>query len=290
LSVAQPKLRPYSFRLRKAAQCLFYAGIFIDEMKTLLWTRLGGDSKAVVFLLLVSPFAAFATDWPQYRGPTTDGVSPDPITWPAGGPTAGWTNMSLKNGFSSFAVSRGRAFTLISQDPGGGRLEYCVAVDAATGTNIWTAPIGDAPWDPGVVGVNGGYGTAPYNKGDGPRSTPSVEGGSVFVLSAHMVLVSLNWTNGAINWTKDLVALYGASEPGGGWNYSWNNAASPRLDNGLIFINLNNTVTDNNPLCAFSTTDGSRVWASPNNETLGLAHNTPVVATIQGGARAFLRP
>jgi outer membrane protein assembly factor BamB len=251
-------------------------------MKTLFWSRVGGVWGHIAFLMLVSALTSSATDWPQYRGPTTDGVSPDPITWPAGGPTAGWTNMSLKNGFSSFVISRGRAFTLISQDPGSGRIEYCAAVDAATGNNIWTAPIGPAPGDdPSAVGGNGGSGTPPYNTGDGPRTTPAVEGGSVFVLSAHMVLVSLNWTNGTINWTKDLAALYGASEPGGCWNCLWNNAASPRLDNGLIFVNLN-TAMDNNPLCAFSTTDGSRVWASPNNEDQSLIHATPVVATIQG--------
>jgi outer membrane protein assembly factor BamB len=193
--------------------------------------------------------------------------------------------MSLKSGFSSFAISRGRAFTLVYQNgsiPAG--VECCVAVDAATGTNIWTAAIGSAnmTWNPSGNGVNtGGLGAPPYNTGDGPRTTPAVEGGSVFVLSARMVLISLNWTNGAVNWTKDLVALYGASEPGGCPDCWWNNGASPLLDNGLIFVNLN-SANDNNFLCAFSTTDGSRVWASPNNEANGLAHNTPVVATIQG--------
>ena len=58
----------------------------------------------------------FADDWPQYRGPTTDGISPDPISinWPSKGPIVVWTNMSLTNGFSTFAVSQGRAFVLIS--------------------------------------------------------------------------------------------------------------------------------------------------------------------------------
>ena len=133
-------------------------------MKTLLWARVGGNWKAVVFLLLISPLAALATDWPQYRGPTTDGVSLEPIAtnWPAGGPTVVWRNTSLTNGFSSFAVSQGRAFTQISRDDGSGLHEYCVAVDAATGVEQWATLIDSAAWPLGVVsGQNGSSGIDP---------------------------------------------------------------------------------------------------------------------------------
>ncbi len=234
-----------------------------------------GTGPAAFYLLLCWPGVALATDWSQYRGPTSDGFSPDPIatSWPAGGPSVVWMNASLTNGFSSFAVSQGRAFTLISKDNGSGSLlEYCVAVDAATGTNIWASPIGAAPWNPASLG-DGGDGVAPYNLGDGPRSTPAVVGSNVIVLSGHLVLASFSMADGSTNWLKDLEALYGAREVLSGWN----NAASPRLDDGLIFVNLN-TPTNNN-LCAFSTTDGSRVWGN-FNETL--THTTPIVATILG--------
>jgi hypothetical protein len=99
--------------------------------------------------MLLGQAVALATDWPQYRGPATDGSTPDVIaaTWATN--TAGfvvWKNMSLTNGFSSFAVSQGRAFALISKADGNGHLlEYCVGVDAATGMNLWAAPIDNAP-------------------------------------------------------------------------------------------------------------------------------------------------
>src|SRR6266403_1683592 len=98
---------------------------------------------AVVGFLLFCHAAGFATDWPQYRGPTTDGVSPDPIatSWATNSPGfVVWTNMSLTNGFSTFAISQGRAFTMISRDVGSGRREYCAAVDAATGVELWAPP------------------------------------------------------------------------------------------------------------------------------------------------------
>ena len=218
---------------------------------------------------------ARATDWPQYRGPATDGSTPDMIatTWATN--SAGfvvWTNGSLTNGLGSFVVSQGRAFTLISKDDGTGTLrEYCVGVDAATGANQWATPIDDAPWDPTFT-YNGGDGRAPYNTGDGPRTTPSVKDGRVFALSGLMHLVCLNATNGSVLWSNDLVSAYGASA------ISWENAASPCLDNDLVFVNLNTSFNNQN-LAAFRAADGSLAWSSQNEN---LTHSTPVVATIQG--------
>ncbi len=139
-------------------------------------------------LLLLCCVGACATDWPQYRGPATDGSSPDAIatTWATTSPSfVVWTNMSLTNGFSSFVVSQGRAFTLISR--GSPIQEYCVAVDGATGTNIWATPIGTALWDPSET-TDGGSGSSFYNTGDGPRTTPTVAGGRVIALSGLMWL------------------------------------------------------------------------------------------------------
>jgi outer membrane protein assembly factor BamB len=210
-----------------------------------------GRVRLLVGLLFLCGWTGMAMDWPQYRGPTTDGISPDPIatTWATNRPGfVVWTNMSLSNGFSSFAISQGRAFTLISKDNGSGSLlEYCVAVDAATGTNIWASPVGPATYQSG-----GDDGSGYYTGGDGPRTTPAVKETNVVVLSAHMVLASFDLASGRTNWMKDLATLYRASEAAGGWN----NGASPRLDGDLIFVNLN-TSTNNQTLFASRVSDGS---------------------------------
>jgi outer membrane protein assembly factor BamB len=232
-----------------------------------------GVSRAASALFLLCQFGASATDWPQYRGPTTDGISPDPIStnWPANGPTVVWTNMALTNGFSTFAVVQGRAFTIISRDNGGGLLEYCVAVDAATGAELWATPIADELWDPSSLG-DGGEGAFPYDMGDGPRTTPSVASDRVIAFSEQLHLVCMNATNGSVLWSNDLVSAYGAS------TISWDNCASPCLDNDLIFVNLH-TATDNQTLVAFRTADGSLAWSSQNEN---VTHATPVVVTLQG--------
>lgn len=226
----------------------------------------------VLGLLLLLCWVARASDWPQYRGPTHDGVSTDRIIkeWPVDGPRVVW-RQPLTNGFSSFAVSQGRAYTLITRNLDG-RREVCVAVDAATGAELWATPIDTAPWDYNST-INGGVGTAPYYKGDGPRSTPAVQGDRVFALSGTLHLVCLNAVSGSIIWSNDLESVYGASEPN-----SWQSGASPRLDEDLIFVNLN-TCFSNVTLFAFNTSDGKPAWASQNQ---GSTQSTPVVATIEG--------
>jgi outer membrane protein assembly factor BamB len=216
---------------------------------------------------------AMATDWTQFQGPNMDGTTPDPIAlqWDTSSPNfVVWTNLSLTNGFSSFAVSKGRAFTQISK--GSPRLEYCVAVDAATGTNLWSVPIDTAPWNPTSTSA-GGDGRAPCNKGDGPRSTPSILDDKVYALSGqNLHLVCCSATNGSIIWSNNLAVEFGAS------TISWENGASPRLDGNLIFVNLN-TATTGQTLSAFHADDGSLAWQS---QYAGATHSTPTVATIQG--------
>jgi outer membrane protein assembly factor BamB len=234
---------------------------------------------ATVALVSFCAAAALATDWTQFHGTTGDGYSPDPIStnWPVQGPTIVWTNISLTNGFSSFAVSQGRAFTMISQSDGnGGYLEVCACVDAATGTNIWATPVGTAPWDPTSTGV-GGYGTPPYDTGDGPRGTPCVQNGIVIVLSGLLQLFCLNATNGSIIWSNNLVDSYGATGASDGFENS-----SPRLDNGLIYLNLNNGTSQN--IAAFRASDGSLAWSNLSDR---LTDSTPTIATIFGNRQVI---
>src|SRR5262245_27741401 len=91
-----------------------------------------GRMEAAACLIFACQAFGFATDWPQYRGPTLDGITHDSIlvNWPPNGPSVVWTNMTVTNGFSTFAVSQGRAFVLISRtDTSGNLLEYCVALN-----------------------------------------------------------------------------------------------------------------------------------------------------------------
>ncbi len=75
-------------------------------------------------------------DWPQWRGPNRDGRSAETgllKTWPAGGPPLAWRTTGAGEGYSSFAVSQGRLYTLGAR----GDTEYVIAFDAASGKRLW---------------------------------------------------------------------------------------------------------------------------------------------------------
>jgi outer membrane protein assembly factor BamB len=159
---------------------------------------------------------------------------------------------------SSFAVSGGRAITQIRRTVGDTDREVCIALDAQTGAELWAANIGPAQYDSGV-GMD-----------DGPRSTPTIKDGRVYVLSSQLGLRCLNAATGAQIWSKDLRALYGGS------NIGWQSAASPIVVGDLLFVNAN---TASQTLFAFRASDGSVAWRT---QTAPMTQATPISATIEG--------
>jgi len=214
--------------------------------------------------LSIALFNASAADWPQYRGANHDGASADRITknWSGFVTNPVWLvpSSDVFNSVCSFAVSGGRAFTQAHRIIDGADKEVCVALSITNGAELWASvPLDDAIYDGGV-----GY-------DDGPRSTPTVENGSVYVLTSYLKLYRLNATNGSVIWQKDLQAIYGGSVIG------WQNAASPLLENGFIFVNVS---SDEQSLVALQTSNGEPAWRSQDGEYM--THSTPILATIHG--------
>jgi outer membrane protein assembly factor BamB len=210
-------------------------------------------------LWLLSACPLFA-DWPQYRGANHDGVSHDRINkqWSGAVTNPVW-RVPATNGLSSFAIGSGAAYTQIRREIGGVQREVCVALRLTDGFELWSANIGPADYPNGGVGPD-----------DGPRSTPTVDNGSVYVLSTYLVLQRLNATNGALIWSTNLLAGFG------GTIIPWQSAASPLLENGLIYVNANAGTAR---LMALRASDGSLAWRSQNE---AMTHSTPVAATIHG--------
>ena len=133
--------------------------------------RVGLRSTSTVFTLICLLLAsARADDWPQWRGPNQDGISREKgllAKWPEKGPMELW-RVPLGDGFSSVAVVGDRAYTCFGSDAD--KTEYAVSLNAEDGKTIWKTPIGEHY-------KNGDY-------GDGPRATPNVDSGMVYVLGA----------------------------------------------------------------------------------------------------------
>jgi len=215
-------------------------------------------------VLFMSMAAARAADWPQYRGPNQDGISPEKVTlsWPEGGPKVIW-KVPTENGFSSFAVAGGKVFTLVSRDVNGAPREICVAMDAATGKELWTADVGIGKYDDGA------------GPGDGPRSTPLVNDGLVYTFNQHLVLHCLDVATGKPVWTQDLMKNFA------GRNIGWKSAASPMIDGDLLFAAGGGP---GQSLIAFNKKTGALAWKTENAM---MTHSTPVAATILGARQVI---
>ena len=221
--------------------------------------------------LLAGPALVHAEDWNFVRGPHGDGSSAEKIasSWPADGPKVLW-RVPSDNGFSSFAVGGGRAFTLELKTVEGAPQEVLVARNADTGAELWTKPLGPVKYTGG-----GDDGAKDNNGGDGPRSTPTLDGGNVYVTSSKLVLTSFDAKTGAVVWRQDLMKDFG------GPNITWQNAASPLVEGNLVLVAGGGA---GQSLLAFNKTDGKPVWKA-FDETM--THATPTPATIHGQRQAI---
>jgi outer membrane protein assembly factor BamB len=209
---------------------------------------------------------AMADSWPQYRGAAGDDVSREKVltTWPATGPKCLWT-VKTPAGFSSFTVADGKAFTVVTRNLDGAPVAMCVALDAGTGKELWAAPTGVAMFPGG-----GDSGASDNKGGDGPRSTPTVNGDRVYVYSADMVLHCLDAATGKPMWRKDIGKEFN------GRNISWKCAMSPVIDGELLFVAGGGP---GQSFLAFNKVTGATAWKTGDEK---MTHATPVVTTIHG--------
>lgn len=211
--------------------------------------------------LLACTVSLTAADWPQYRGPTGDGISQDRIAlkWPVELKSV-W-KVPCGAGFSSFALAAGKCVALEGRD----QKEVLVARDAANGKELWTAEVGQAQYDGG-----GNDGVKENNGGDGPRSTPTIAGNVVVASTADMVVSGYDLSTGKPLWKHDLIAEFA------GKNIAWKNAASPLLEGGLIYL------AGGGPGQTFMVLDptSGAIVTKTGDDTL--THATPVAATILG--------
>jgi outer membrane protein assembly factor BamB len=222
--------------------------------------------RAAILVLLLSyclPCVyCLADDWPLYRGPNQDGISNEKINvqWNGDGPKVAWRKQT-NTGFSSFAVSDGKAFTQVVREINGDSREICLALDAATGRERWFADIAKGE------GYSGG---GEAGGGDGPRSTPTASGGKVYLLTPDLVVHCLNGSTGKTIWKRDLI------KQNHGRNIGWNSAASVAIDGNLVFVGGGGR---DESMLALNKNTGAVVWKSGDEK---ITHSTPVVTTILG--------
>ena len=181
--------------------------------------------------------------------------------WPKEGPKLAWTFKNAGSGFSSFAVVGGKLYTLGTRD----KDEIILALDATTGNELWTAKIGP------IFTFKGN------DWGDGPRSTPTVDGQFLYALGGQGELVCVDIkAKGKEIWRKNLDKDLGGE--GMVCNYWWGHSESPLIDGKQVICTPGGK---NGTLAALDKTNGNVVWRS-KTLTNAAPYSSPIVADIHG--------
>lgn len=195
----------------------------------------------VALLGLATHLPAQVADWHQWRGPNRDGHSAETgllKEWPAGGPRLVWKIAGAGTGYSSFSASQGRLFTLGAR----GSDELVMAFDAASGKKLWEVRNGRR-FD--------------NDRGDGPRSTPTVDGDRLYVFGGSGDLTSMEAATGKRLWSINVVQQFRGVNPY--WGYS----ESPLIVGDRIVLNAGGRGAS---IVAINKLDGKTLWQVHNDE------------------------
>jgi outer membrane protein assembly factor BamB len=207
-----------------------------------------------------SPFTQGVGDWPQWRGPNRDGISSETgllKSWPKAGPKILW-RVPSGEGYAGIVIAKGRGYTMIGQSGN----EFITSFDPANGKEIWRTK------SDGLF----------YNdQGNGPRSTPIVDGELVFGLSGNGKLHALNTKDGRAAWMHDLRAEYGGKMP------EWGISTTPLVEGELLIVDVGGKA--GHSVMAFDKRTGKVVWKSESDIP---GYSAPIAATINGLRQVFV--
>ncbi len=219
--------------------------------------------KSIVLATVLFSIASItlAEDWPQFRGPTGQGLTSEknlPTSWSIK------TNQNIlwksplpksDNPYSSPIVVKGKLFTTITINQS--REHHVLCFDAPTGKPLWDVTVPPGPWL--LTDLRGGY-SAP---------TPACDGEKVFALFGSAVLAALDMDGNPK------------------WRYEFKDTAfdvaigtSPILYKDMLIICADQNQKKSR-IIAFNRADGQVKYETPRPQ-VAFAHSTPVLATISG--------
>jgi len=204
------------------------------------------------------PLAEQPGDWPGFRGRYRNGVAQVGkirTDWNANPPREVWRR-TIGPGWSSFAVVGGIAFTMEQR----GADEYVVAIDAATGREIWAHSNQSSFREP-----FGGGG------GNGPRATPTFHAGKLYALGANGHFDCLDARTGKPIWSRNILQDAAVA------NVDYGMAASPLIYEELVICNPGGP--NGRGLIAYNKNSGEPVWGGGNSKA---GYSSPTLAMLKG--------
>lgn len=219
-------------------------------------------TAVLVLAWMATNLTAADDTWPQWRGPARDGMSPGP-DWPKSLSdehfTTLWKADGLGESYSGPIVGGDRVFTT---ETVGKKSERVRCLNRKTGKEVWAKE-----WDGSL--------TVPFfaaRNGSWIRSTPALDGDSLYVGGMQDLLVCLDVKDGSERWRADLSKAFNAPPPMFGF------VCSPIVDETGVYIQGGSSVAK------LDKKTGKPVWSALKEAdvTFASAFASPAFATLAG--------
>jgi len=199
-----------------------------------------------------------ARAWPQFLGPDRNGISDEAgliDSFGPEGPRVAW-RVPGGDGMSGIALDGRQGVTMLEREGN----QLVVAFKMTDGSELWSQSISDGYRNP---------------MGAGPRATPTIAEGAIFVYTGEGILAALDQTSGALRWQHDVVNDFGG-EPA-----VYGMACSPLAVDGLVFVSAG---VEGASLVAYHTDTGRLAWKSGDDAA---GYSSPALLTA-GGRRQIV--
>ena len=214
--------------------------------------------RALVVAFLAASASVVAADWPQFLGPTRNGVYTGPLatSWPAAGPRKVWQKR-VGQGFAGPVVVGDRLilFHRVANE------EVVDALDTKTGEVRWHSAYPTSYRDD-------------FGFDEGPRAVPVVANNRIYTFGAEGQLSALDLATGRRIWNVDTKSRFGVRKG------FFGAAGSPLVEDGRVLANVGGMDgTKGAGVVAFNADTGAVLWTATNHEA---SYSSPEGATFGG--------
>ena len=205
---------------------------------------------------------AQADDWLQWRGPDRAGISTETgllDEWPPEGPEVNWQIETLGHGYGTVVVEGDAIYVQGTRDG----QSAVFRLRAGDGGEVWNRKLGPLYDHP--------------DRGDGPRSVPTIHGDSLFVLNGMGEVARIAKDSGEVIWQFNMLERFGSP------NTRWGISESPLVVRDRVFVMPGGR---DGAIVALSAADGSTIWRS--SELGDVASYSSLILRQIGGAEVLL--
>jgi len=200
--------------------------------------------------ILFSSSVCAGVDWPQFRGPDRNGRATLEFgllqKWPDAGPAMLWSFEGLGRGHASLSIVEGTIYTTGMVEKTG----YLFAID-----------------DAGKLKWKKQYGPEWAGSHPGTRTTPTVDGDRLYVMSGQGRIACFNRDNGDLVWQVDTLEKFQ------GKNIQWGIAESVLIDGDKVFCTPGGKDAT---IVALNKHTGQTIWTTKGLSNLS-AYCSPIV-------------